>query len=135
MPRFYAARKKRDNDGTTFPAGDILGHPTVTIGLIEVTGDRSGSNEEFNANMATHRSDCNARPGINSHNSGLDSTQGKNSGLIMEENNMINKGSNSVSSLGSNSMINQPSKCMTNKDLLPKSVSVQQTVRWRVMSL
>ena len=54
--------------------------------------------------------------------------QGRNSGLNMEENNVINKGSNSMSSLGSNSMITQPSNCVTNEDLLPKSVSVQQTV-------
>ena len=54
--------------------------------------------------------------------------QGRNSGLNMEENNVINTGSNSMSSLGSNSMITQPSNCVTNEDLLPKSVSVQQTV-------
>ena len=54
--------------------------------------------------------------------------QGRNSGLNMEENNVINKGSNSMSSLGSNSMITQLSNCVTNEDLLPKSVSVQETV-------
>ena len=128
VPGFYAARKKPDNNGTTFHDGDISGHPTVTIGLTKVAGDRNGSNEEFNANMATHKSDCNARSGINSHNSGPNGTQGRNSGLNLEVNNVINKGSNSVSSLGSNSMITQPSNYVTNEDLLPKSVSVQQTV-------
>ena len=126
MPGFYAARKKPNDNGTTFPDGDISGHPTVTVGLIEVASDRNGNNEEFKSNRATHRSDCNARLCINSHNSGPDGTQGRNSGLNLEVNKVINKGSNSVSSLGNNSMITQPNNCVTNEDLLPKSFSVQQ---------
>nr|POF12070.1 hypothetical protein CFP56_08837 [Quercus suber] len=59
---------------------------------------------------------------------GLTATQGRNSRLNLEVNTVMNKGSNSVSNLGSNSMITQPSKCVINQDLLPKLVSVQQTV-------
>ena len=129
VPGFYATSKKSNNNGPTRPDGYILGHPTMTVGLTELAGECNGNTEEVNANMATHRSDCNAKSGINIHNSGPDGAHGSNSGLNLEVNTVINKGSNSMFNLGSNSMITQPSNCMINQDLLPKSVLVQQTVK------
>ena len=78
----------------------------VTVGLTEVEGECNDCIEEVIAKIATHRSDCNARSGINIHNLGPDFTHGSNSGLNMEVNVVVNKGSNNVSNLGSNSMSN-----------------------------
>ena len=105
-PRFYAARKKSDNNGLTLPDGDISSHPMVTVGLTEVEGECKGCTKEVIVKTATHRSDCNARSGINIHNLGPDFTHGSNSGLNMEVNAVVNKGSNNVSNFGSNSMSN-----------------------------
>ena len=78
----------------------------VTVGLTEVEGECNDCIEEVIAKIATHRFDCNARSGINIHNLGPDFMHGSNSGLNMEVNVVVNKGSNNVSNLGSNSMSN-----------------------------
>nr|POE65554.1 hypothetical protein CFP56_58306 [Quercus suber] len=96
-PRFYATRKKSDNNGFTLLDGDISSHPMVTVGLTEVEGECNSCTEEVNAKIATHRSDCNARSGINIHNLGPDFMHGSNSGLNMEVNAVSNLGSNSMS--------------------------------------
>nr|POE65553.1 hypothetical protein CFP56_58305 [Quercus suber] len=55
-PRFYATRKKFDNNGFTLLDGDISSHPMVTVGLTEVEGECNSCTEEVNAKIATHRS-------------------------------------------------------------------------------
>nr|POE81440.1 hypothetical protein CFP56_05939 [Quercus suber] len=67
----------------------------------DIEGECNGCTEDVNAKTATHGSVCNARSGINIHNLDPDCTHERNSGLNMEVNAV---------------------------DLLPKSVSVEQTV-------